>query len=430
MKFNIITLFPEFFATPLETSLLGRARKNGILDYNFINPRDFSADKHRHVDDSPFGGGPGMVMQVAPVADAIKSIPDPGRILLMSPRGKELDASLARQLAANENLTLICGRYEGIDARISEFFPIEEISICPAVLNGGETAALAVIESVSRFIPCFMGKDESALEESFSNGLLEYPQYTRPETFEGKTVPEILLGGNHALIARWRRDASLAATLAMRPELLDSAPMDAEDARVLASLPRLRAGRNLSFCLCHHPVRLEKNRIGTSSLTNLDIHDIARISRSYGMGPFYVLTPLEDQLAIMANILSHWRERVDPSEHGDRQRALEHVCAVRDFAELHEAAVKYYGMEPEFLATSASWQRGKKAPVPLAPKAVREICGQSPVVILLGTARGLDMDSLDIKCRMLRPLRFLNENHLSVRSAAAILADRILGDYY
>lgn len=430
MIFNIITLFPEFFATPIETSLLGRARKKGILDYNFINPRDFSADKHRHVDDSPFGGGPGMVMQAAPVAHAIKAIPDTGRILLMSPRGRELDASLAHELAENENLTLICGRYEGIDARISELFPIEEISICPAVLNGGETAALAVIEAVSRFLPGFMGKDESAMDESFANGLLEYPQYTRPEVFEGKAVPEILLNGNHALIARWRRNASLAATLAMRPQLLDNAPMDAEDAKVLAGLPRLRAGRNLSFCLCHHPVRLEKNRIGTSSLTNLDIHDIARISRSYGMGPFYVLTPLDDQLAIMANILSHWRERVDPVEHGDRQRALEHVCAVRDFAELNAAAVKYYGMEPEYMATSANWPAGKKTPMPLATGSVRKICAQRPVVILLGTARGLDLDSLDIKCRMLRPLRYLNENHLSVRSAAAILADRILGDYY
>lgn len=430
LNFNIITLFPEFFDSPLQTSLIGRAVENKLINFNFINPRDFSKRPHRNIDDRPFGGGPGMLMQVEPLLGALDSIAETGPILQMSPDGQMFNADLARKLSKYNNISLICGRYEGIDARLGNFYPIREISICKAVLNGGETAALALIEAISRFLPGFMGKDESSEDETFSDGLLEYPQYTRPESYKGYAVPEILLSGNHALIAEWRRKAALAKTLARQPSLLKTAALDKKDAEYLSSIPRESIGRNLSFCLCHYPVRLEQGRTGSSSLTNLDIHDISRISRSYGMGPFYVLLELREQRDILDNILAHWRRAANPEVHADRKRALDQVCAVRNFTELEEKARAYYGIKPTFILSSANWLESKESGHMLGPEDVREICKNYPVIILLGTARGLSLKSLTINYKLLRPLRFLDENHLSVRAAAAIMADRILGDFY
>lgn len=430
INFNIITLFPDFFSSPLQTSLMGRALQKKLVNFTFINPRDFSDLPHRHVDDRPFGGGPGMLMQLAPMLKALDSIERSGPILQMSPDGRPFDADLASKLANYNNISLICGRYEGIDARLANFYPVEEISLCQAILNGGETAALAIIEAVCRFLPGFLGKDESSKDETFSAGLLEYPQYTRPETFRGQAVPSVLLEGNHAHIARWRREASLQKTLFRRPEMLEKAALDEKDAAYLRSLPRERIGRNLSFCLCHYPVRLEQGRIGSASLTNLDVHDIGRISRSYGMGPFYILLNMQEQRDILDGILAHWRDAANPETHADRKRALELVCPVANFTELEEKARAYYGVMPTYIASSANWPEARDSAPLLTPEDVRGLCRHSPAIILLGTARGLDLKSLAFKYRLLRPLRFLDENHLSVRAAAAIMADRIMGDFY
>lgn len=426
--FNIITLFPEFFSSPLEVSLMGRARENHLVKFNFINPRNFSSRPHRNVDDRPFGGGPGMLMQLEPLLGALDSINETGPILQMSPSGAMFTAAWAKELANNAAISLICGRYEGIDARLSSFYPIKETSICQAVLNGGEIAALAIIEAVCRFLPGFLGKDESSAEETFTDGLLEYPQFTRPENYKGLEVPKILLGGDHAQIANWRRNASLKKTLQTNSSMLTDAKLKKGDVEFLGTMPRLRLGRNISFCLCHYPVRLEHDRIGSSSLTNLDIHDIGRISRSYGMGPFYVLLSMREQRAILENILNHWRNL--SKEHEDRKRALSLVQPVENFTELEEKAIDYYGLKPIFIASSAAWPDDKKIKKVLSPEDIRSLCQNFPVVILLGTARGLDLKSLGINFELLRPIRFLDENHLSVRAAAAIIADRVLGDFY
>lgn len=424
-NFHIVSLFPEFFASPLAASLMGRARERGLVAFSFYNPRAYSVDKHHRVDDSPYGGGPGMVMRAQPVADALRAIVGTGKIILLSPSGVPFTAELAAGLARESDITLVCGRYEGIDSRICGIFPIEEISVGNAVLNGGETAALAVIEAVCRFVPGFLGRQESAEEESFAGGLLEYPQFTRPEIVEGVAVPPVLLNGHHARIARWRRRQSLARTLRLRPQMLADAPLTREDAEDLAQIGRLCPGRNLSFCLFHYPVRLEKHRIGASSLTNLDVHDIARISRSYGLAAFYVLTPLEDQLALLDRILAHWLEDGDT----DRSRALRLVRPVRNFEEMAAQALALHGVRPLCIAASAQWPKGRQ-PAPLWPGAVRALLTSQPVVICLGTARGLAPEVLAQCDAVLRPVRFLNDNHLSVRSAAAIIADRILGDFY
>lgn len=429
-KFHLVTLFPEFFDSPLQTALMGRACKNSLVHFSFHDPRTFSSNKHRHVDDRPYGGGPGMVMQGEPVAAALRSIERPGRILLMSPSGRPFSQAMARELAQEDDITIICGRYEGLDARLSQIFPLEAVSVGEAVLNGGETAALAVVEAVARLTPGFMGKEESGEEESFSNGLLEYPHYTRPENLEGLSVPQVLLNGDHAAIARWRRAAALSTTLAVRPDMLDTAPLDATDAQSLAESPRQCAAHNLSFCLMHYPVMLDEKKSGASSLTNLDIHDIARISRSYAMGPFYVVTPLEDQMRLLEDILRHWTQGSGSRTNVDRAKALSLVSPATSLDEAIRHLETARGQEVRVVASSAAWPSGKKARAPLTPLEVRRWAFEGPVILCLGTAQGLAPEVFGRCHGQMRPLRFLGYNHLSVRSAAAILADRILGDFF
>ncbi|MTJ91656.1 MAG: tRNA (guanosine(37)-N1)-methyltransferase TrmD [Desulfovibrio sp.] len=433
-RFHIVTLFPEFFESPLSTALMGRAREAGIVDCSFHDPRQFSTDKHRHVDDRPYGGGPGMVMQGEPLAHALRSIERPGRMLFMAPGGRPLTQDMVRELAHEEDLTIVCGRYEGIDARLLQLFPLEPVSVGDIVLNGGESAALSVLEAVSRLMPGFMGKEESGEDESFSHGLLEYPHYTRPENFEGLPVPEVLQSGDHARIACWRRQESVRATLRMRPEMLNEAPLYREDVQTLADTPRERPGRNLSFCLVHYPVSLGPKKTGASSLTNLDIHDIARISRSYAMGFFYPVTPLRDQLRVLEEILRHWTRGPGGTGNADRAQALGLVQPATSLEEAVAHMTAQHGTRPRLVASSAVWPAKGKASkperMPMTPRDVRRWCDQGPVMLCLGTAQGLAPEVLEQCEGTLRPVRFLGYNHLSVRSAAAILADRILGDYY
>lgn len=215
MKFNILTIFPEYFQSPLNTSLLKKAQDNGLLKFELINIRDFSRDKHRRVDDEPYGGGAGMVMMVQPIYDAVKWLRDREEtyVVLTTPRGRRLDQNLARELSLKKSITIICGRYEGIDERVSELVVDEEISIGNYVTFGGEVAALVIIEAVARLVPGVVGREDSVVDESFYKGeMIEYPQYTRPYDFLGHKVPDVLLSGNHKKIKEWREKKSKEIT--------------------------------------------------------------------------------------------------------------------------------------------------------------------------------------------------------------------------
>jgi tRNA (guanine37-N1)-methyltransferase len=224
MRIDILTLFPEMFGSPLSYSILNRARQQGIVDIVLTNIRDFAKDGYRKVDDKPYGGGPGMVMMPGPLFDCFEHVrqlaPPPGRVILMSPQGRPFNQALARELSGQERLILISGRYEGFDERIRIGLEAEQISIGDYVLNGGELAAMVIIEAVVRLLPGALGDEGSAQDDSFSEGLLEYPQYTRPEVFRGMKVPEILLSGDHGKIAQWRRQQALERTQQWRPDLL------------------------------------------------------------------------------------------------------------------------------------------------------------------------------------------------------------------
>jgi len=239
MKFQILTLFPEMFQGPLTESILRRARERELIDVRLHNIRDYATDRHKTVDDAPYGGGAGMVMKVEPLAACLEAVlteRPTARIILTSPTGRRFTQAIANELAAQEELVIICGRYEGIDERVRLLFPVDEISLGDFVLTGGELVAMTVVDAVSRLVPGVLGSDESALTDSFADGLLEYPHYTRPQEFRGLAVPDQLMSGNHAEIARWRRQQSLSRTLARRPELLEDVQLSRDDSQFLRTL--------------------------------------------------------------------------------------------------------------------------------------------------------------------------------------------------
>lgn len=218
MKINILTLFPEMF-TPLQESMLGRAREKGILDINLINIRDYTEDKHNRVDDTPFGGGAGMVMQVQPILSAYRENHLQGPCLYMSPRGKMLNGEMAESLSRQEEITILCGHYEGVDQRALDLLQAEEVTIGDYILTGGELPAMVLVDTVARFLDGVLAGEESVKEESVYSGLLEYPHYTKPREVEGLTVPDVLVSGNHEKIALWRYEKSLEITKERRPDL-------------------------------------------------------------------------------------------------------------------------------------------------------------------------------------------------------------------
>lgn len=236
MKFDVLSLFPEMFE-PLKQSIIGRAEKKGCIEINLINIRDFSKEKHKKVDDSPYGGGAGMVMKPDVIYDAYQSLNQEkkAKVIYLSPQGNVLTHKKVVSLSKEEHLILLCGHYEGIDQRVIDEIVDEEISIGDYVLTGGELPAMVVIDSVSRYIEGVLSK-ESSKEESFTDGLLEYPQYTRPEIFLGKKVPEVLISGNHANIDKWRKKESLKNTFLKRPELLKKANLSKEDEKTLQEI--------------------------------------------------------------------------------------------------------------------------------------------------------------------------------------------------
>jgi tRNA (guanine37-N1)-methyltransferase len=247
MRFDIVTLFPRMAESPLSDSILKRARESGTIEVHVHDIRDHALDKHRVVDDTPYGGGAGMVMKPEPLVTAVESISLGRRTLriFLTPQGECLNQDIVRELATYDQLVLICGRYEGVDERAREVIADRELSIGDYVVSGGELAAMVVVDAVTRLLPGALGNADSVEDESFEEHLLEYPHYTRPEVFRGETVPEVLRSGNHADIARWRHQRSLERTYRRRPDLLRSAPLSDEDRAFLARLQQVdKKGQN------------------------------------------------------------------------------------------------------------------------------------------------------------------------------------------
>jgi tRNA (guanine37-N1)-methyltransferase len=247
MKIDILTLFPQMFEAPFSFGIFKRAIDNGLVVLNVHNIRDYTHDKHHTADDYPYGGGAGMVLKPGPIFEAVEAVKagvmeeEELSIILLTPQGRLFNQTVAQELSQKRHLVFICGHYEGEDERVREHLATDEISIGDYVLTGGEIPAMVVIDAVLRLMPGVLGSEESARDDSHANGLLEYPQYTRPEDFRGLTVPEVLLSGDHARIARWRREQIIRRTLERRPELLDKADLGREDKKLVE---RLSSGKS------------------------------------------------------------------------------------------------------------------------------------------------------------------------------------------
>ncbi len=422
LKFTVITLFPPMFASSLGHSILKKAQEKNLISVRLVDLRDYTLDRHRTTDDSPYGGGHGMVMKAEPLVAAIEQVRETvptARVILLSPKGKVFTQKEATRLACETEIVLICGRYEGIDARIDSFID-EELSIGDYTLSGGEPAATVVIDAVSRLVPGVLGNENSAAEESFSDGLLEYPQYTRPEEFRGMKVPEVLLSGDHDRIKRWRREMSLRLTRERRPELLAKAALTEEERIRLFS-----ARARVFVALLHHPVYDKNGQVVTTAVTNMDIHDIARSARTYGITRFFVVTPVKALQKLALKIIDHWEAGYGSQYNVTRKEALA-LVQIRDA--LDDVIIEIEresGEKPSVIATSA-----KSGALRASFPEVREMLQKKtrPFLILLGTGWGLTQEVFSQADYVLESIQGATDyNHLSVRSAAAIIFDRLLG---
>jgi len=403
MRFTVITLFPEMFASFLDASLLGKAREAGLIDVTFIDPRDFTTDKHRTVDDTPYGGGPGMVMKAPPLLAALDAA-GAGHKVFLAPTGTPLRQQRVTELAQLEHVVLLCGRYEGIDARVYPAID-EEISLGDFVLSGGEPAAMTLIDAVARYVPGVLGEASSLEEESFSEPLLEYPHYTRPAEVNGQGVPEVLQSGNHAAIAAWRRARAVERTLARRPDLIVS--------QLGAVAPRTYV------CLAHHPVLDVDGAVVTSSVTNLDVHDIARSASTYGLAGYYAVSPIAAQREMIQRVIGNWQG--DAERYDQRGIALASVRTSDSIEAVIDAIAARHGKHrPHVVATSAK-PRPDAVSAPTPPQ-------NAPMLLVFGTGHGLAEAAFSLSDQVLEPIKGgAAFNHLSVRSAVAVTLERLFG---
>jgi tRNA (guanine37-N1)-methyltransferase len=426
IQIEIVTLFPELFDSFFRAGLLGKAVAAGLVEIHFTNPRDFTADKHRSVDDAPYGGGVGMVMMAPPLVAAIEAATGargPAQRILLTPTGAPLTQARVRELARLPRLLLVCGRYEGVDERVRELAIDEELSLGDFVLTGGEPAAMALVDAVARYVPGVLGDATSTDDESFSAGLLEYPQYTRPAEFRGLAVPDVLLAGHHEKIRAWRRAAAEARTRARRPDLW------ARVAPAEAAAPGAGALAARTYtALMHHPVYDKSRRVVSTSITNLDIHDIARASRTFGLAGYYVVTPIGAQRELAARIIGHWTEGDGLHMNDKRSDALGLVHTAADLDEvLATIAADHGGARPYVVATAA---RGGHATVSFADLRAARLADPEarPMLVLFGTGWGLVDEVFSRVDATLDPIHGGTDyNHLSVRAAAAIVLDRLFG---
>jgi tRNA (guanine37-N1)-methyltransferase len=420
MRFTVVTILPELIEPALSAGVVGRAREAGVIGVTTVNPRDFTHDRHRTVDDTPYGGGPGMVMKPEPVLAAIEHA-GPGRRVLLTPAGRPLTQARVRRLATEEHVVLVCGRYEGIDERVIELAIDEELSIGDYVLSGGELGALVVIDAVARLVPGVLGEPASAIDESHGEGLLEYPHYTRPVELRGHAVPAVLTSGNHAAIAAWRRTQALMRTQTRRPDLWRAFRSTAADRKLVAPL----ASRT-HLALVHHPVLDRENNVITSALTNFDIHDLARSAMTYGLAGYHVVTPVTSQRDKAEHIARLW---IGDEQGEHRATALQLVRTAASVEQVVATLAAAHGRPPRVVATTAREGAFAAAERRSCSELLAEASADpAPLLVLLGTGWGLADGLIPSVTRVLAPIEGASPwNHLSVRSAGAVLLDRLFG---
>ncbi|MBB5022158.1 tRNA (guanine37-N1)-methyltransferase [Desulfurispira natronophila] len=436
MRFDVVTLFPDMLQGLFAEGVVGRALQSDDLTLNCVNPRDFTSDVHRTVDDTRYGGGAGMLMKAPPLAQAVQSLPRrPGsRVIYLSPQGKPLTQHKVRQLAQQEQLILVCGRYEGVDQRFIDHYVDEEISIGDYVISGGELAAGVVIDSVARCIPGVVGQVQSVVEDSFFEGLLDAPHYTRPAQFEGEAVPDVLASGHHEKIEDWREQQALERTWQQRPDLLEECRLGTGQRRLLRdlleqeNLQRGQRGSNVSIALVHHPVYNKHRDTITTSVTNMDLHDISRTVRTFELDRYYVVTPVKSQHELIARITHHWTSGYGSTYNPNRKEAFDQMVVVSTLEEVRQRC-SAKGERLVVTVTSAN-PASTSITYPQLARRIEEQRQGEHHLILFGTGWGLTDEIMAQADLVLPPIDGNGRyNHLSVRSAVAIIMDRLFRYY-
>ncbi|HMP47172.1 MAG TPA: tRNA (guanosine(37)-N1)-methyltransferase TrmD [Oligoflexia bacterium] len=431
MKYQVLTLFPELISPFLGSTLLSKACSAGSIKIDVKDIRTFAINRQGQVDDTPYGGGGGMVARVESSSKAVEEARNnqPGaKVILFPPRGQRFTQKLARSLVSdaikdNTGFILYCPRYEGIDERFSEAWVDFELSVGDAIYMGGEVPALAFIEATARLVPGVLGNSESTEEESFELGGLEYPQYTKPRIFRGKRVPDVLLSGNHRAISEWRLKRSIEDTSLRRPDLLSES---LQNALPIENLDKTAITRPPVYLgLLHYPVVDKQGEIITSSITNLDVHDIARSVRTFELDAYYLVHPSQTLRRLVKRVCDHWSDGTGRDYNPNRSDALQYIRAVATFDDMLSDISEIHGCAPRIVITSA--RLGERM---LAYDEFRALIPNldTPLLILFGTGWGIHSSITDRADYRLQPIWGPGDyNHLSVRSAVAIILDRLFG---
>lgn len=433
-QYNIITIFPTMFDSPFEKGIISKAAESGIISVNAVNLRDYAQGRHLQTDDYQYGGGVGLVMKPEPIVKAVRAIKEKQdtRVILLDPRGEKFTQRTAERLTEYDSLTFICGRYEGIDERVRELVVDEAVSLGDFILTGGELAAMTMIDAIARLVPGVLGDETSADEESFTltgsagsagSAILEYPHYTRPPEFEGLPVPELLLSGNHAEIVKWRKQQALEQTLKYRPDMLEYDELDADNRKKLYQATATPEGRRLRFAvaLMHYPMRDKQGDLVTTSITNMDLHDISRTAATYGAARYFVVSPLEAQREIAGRVIKHWTEGFGADYNANRKEAFTRTVLCDTILYAIQECEELWGERPLLVATTASAKKADISAVSLG-----KLAEKRPILLLFGTGWGFVPEMFDTVDYVVEPILGAGDfNHLSVRSAVAILLDRI-----
>lgn len=415
MKISVLTAFPELMSNYLNASILGRAIAAGKLEVEVTDLRNFADGDYRQIDDYCYGSG-GMMLMPEPLARALKSVSGDTKpfVVYPSPQGTVLYQELVEELSRKEHIVIVCGHYEGIDERFTQKYVDLEISLGDFVLTGGEMPAMAIIDAVARLIPQVVGSASSVENDSFYDGMLDTPHYTRPAVWQEEEVPEILLGGNAAAIEKWRKHNSVERTLKRRPDIVGRAGLT----------PWLSGG---SYVMeLHYPVLDRQGEKSSTAITGMDIHDIARACRTYGIKKYLLVTPIAQQREMVRRIITHWTEGWGAEHNPDRAEAFSRV---KIFASAEKALAWVREKEkckPYTIATTARNTAGAKHWLTLK----REILERElRPVFIFGTGWGLHKDILDTVSAVMTPIEGGADdwNHLSVRSAVSITLDRFFG---
>lgn len=415
MKITVITAFPELMRGYLAASVLGRGIAAGKLEAEVVDIRGFSEGSYRQIDDYCYGSG-GMMLMAEPLARAVDSVSGGAKpyVVYPSPQGVRLHQELVEDLARKEHLVIVCGHYEGVDERFTEKYVDMEISLGDFVLTGGEMPAMAIVDAVSRLIPGVVGSESSVEEDSFYSGMLDTPHYTRPAQWRGERVPEVLLNGDAKAIERWRRRQSVERTLDRRPDIAGRAGI----------IPWLSGGAYVMEV--HYPVLDKRGEKSSTAITGMDLHDIARACRTYGIKKYLLVTPIAQQREMAKRIAGHWTSGWGADYNPDRREAF---STLKIFASVQKALAWAEEKEkkPVFkIATTAKRHEGAQHWLTLKREILRR--DHSPLFIF-GTGWGLHDEVMDMADAVMTPIIGGKDgwNHLSVRSAVSITLDRFFG---